>query len=72
MSKPPPALLENGASPCVRDSAGAQPLFGAASEGNDSACKLLLDFGAEIAAKDNHARTGRWSEIFLQIYRSFS
>ena len=52
------ALLENGASVVVRDSSGAQPLFNAAREGNEAACRLLLDFEADVAAKDNHGRTG--------------
>ena len=52
------ALLENGASVVVRDNTGAQPLFTAAREGNESACRLLLDFEGDVAAKDNHGRTG--------------
>ena len=52
------SLLENGGSVLVRDSTGAQPLFNAAREGNEAACKLLLDFEAEIVSKDNHGRTG--------------
>ncbi|KAL5249390.1 hypothetical protein ACHWQZ_G018297 [Mnemiopsis leidyi] len=51
------ALLENGASVVVRDSSGAQPLFNTAREGNEAACRILLDFEADVAAKDNHGRT---------------
>ena len=62
------ALLENGASVVVRDSSGAQPLFNAAREGNESACRLLLDFEAEVSAKDNHGRTGERRRYYRKMF----
>jgi uncharacterized protein len=57
-------LLDEGADPNVRDSAGMTPLHFACQMGATDAARALLEAGADVDSVDVHGNTPLWKAIF--------